>query len=95
MNNVITEAIYDPNIYNLAWHSYNSLPHLLYLFNLIIYYYLCHSIFIELEWMLAEAGAVKTDLEEDPRKKNKIHDVMTSSLRQMNNKDSDSEDDDD
>ncbi|XP_027044108.1 phosducin-like protein 3 [Pocillopora damicornis] len=49
----------------------------------------------ELEWMLAEAGAVKTDLEEDPRKKNKVHDVMTSSLQQMNAKDSDSDDDDD
>lgn len=48
----------------------------------------------ELEWMLSEAGAVKTDLEEDPRKKNKIHDVMTSSLRQGNVKDSDSDDDD-
>lgn len=45
--------------------------------------------------MLAEAGAVKTDLEEDPRKKNKVHDVMTSSLQQMNAKDSDSDDDDD
>ena len=44
--------------------------------------------------MLAEAGAVKTDLEEDPRKKNRIHDVMTSSLRQAYVKDSDSEDDD-
>lgn len=54
-----------------------------------------YSIFIELEWMLAEAGAVKTDLEEDPRKKNKVHDVMTSSLQQMNAKDSDSDDDDD
>ncbi|KAL9963020.1 hypothetical protein ACROYT_G032181 [Oculina patagonica] len=49
----------------------------------------------ELEWMLAEVGAVKTDLEEDPRKKNKIHDVMTSSLRQANTRDSDSDDDDD
>ena len=45
--------------------------------------------------MLAEVGAVKTDLEEDPRKKNKIHDVMTSSLRQANARDSDSDDDDD
>ena len=49
----------------------------------------------ELEWMLSEAGAVKTDLEENPRKKNKIHDVMTSSLRQANVKDSDSDSDDD
>lgn len=45
--------------------------------------------------MLAEVGSVKTDLEEDPRKKNKIHDVMTSSLRQANTRDSDSDDDDD
>lgn len=51
--------------------------------------------FTELEWMLSEAGAVKTELEEDPRKKNKIHDVMTSSLWQTNMRDSDSEDDDD
>ena len=49
---------------------------------------------IELEWMLAEAGAVKTDLEEDPRKKNKIHDVMASSLRQADTRDSDSDEDD-
>lgn len=48
----------------------------------------------ELEWMLAEAGAVKTELDEDPRKKNKIYDVMASSLQQTNLRDSDSEDDD-
>ncbi|EDO36673.1 predicted protein [Nematostella vectensis] len=45
-----------------------------------------------LEWMLAEANAVVTDLEEDPRKKNAIHDVMTSSLRGRAH-DSDSDDD--
>ena len=51
-------------------------------------------LFIELEWMLAEAGAVKTELTEDPRKKNKIHDVMESSLRQTYTSDSDSDEDD-
>ena len=51
-------------------------------------------LFIELEWMLAEAGAVKTELTEDPRKKNKIHDVMESSLRQTYTRDSDSDEDD-
>jgi len=52
------------------------------------------SFFIELEWMLAEAGAVKTELTEDPRKKHKIHDVMESSLRQTYTRDSDSDEDD-
>jgi len=33
----------------------------------------------ELEWMLSEVKAVKTTLEENPRKP--IHDVMTSSVR--------------
>ena len=32
--------------------------------------------------MLSEVGAVVTDLEEDPRKKHQIHDVMTSAIRQ-------------
>lgn len=49
----------------------------------------------ELEWMLAEAGAVKTELENDPRKKHKIHDVMTSSLRQATVRNTDEDDDDD
>ena len=35
----------------------------------------------ELEWMLAEKGAVKTELEEDPRKKHQIRDVMTAAVR--------------
>ena len=38
--------------------------------------------------MLSEVGAVQTDLEEDPRKKRQIKDVMTMAL-----KDSDDEDD--
>lgn len=49
----------------------------------------------ELEWMLAEAGAVKTELEDDPRKKHKIQDFMTSSLQQAVSRDSDSDVDDD
>lgn len=31
--------------------------------------------------MLSEKGAVKTDLEEDPRKKREIRDVMTMAVR--------------
>ena len=31
--------------------------------------------------MLAEKGAVKTELEEDPRKKHQIRDVMTAAVR--------------
>ena len=35
----------------------------------------------ELEWMLSEKGVLKTDLEEDPRKKREIRDVMSAALR--------------
>lgn len=43
--------------------------------------------------MLSEVGAVKTDLEEDPRKK--IHDVMTSAVRNARaGADSDTSDED-
>ena len=31
--------------------------------------------------MLAEKGALKTDLEEDPRKKRQIRDVMSEAMR--------------
>lgn len=42
----------------------------------------------DLEWMLAQVGAVKSDLEEKPRPQ--IQDVMTSAIRQSNiNEDSD------
>lgn len=41
----------------------------------------------ELEWMLAQVGAMKTDLEENPRKE--VHDVMSSAIRSANNDDSD------
>ncbi|KAI1885136.1 hypothetical protein AGOR_G00217090 [Albula goreensis] len=49
----------------------------------------------ELEWRLSESGAVKTDLEENPRKQ--IEDKLLSSIRCSlpTKKDSDSEDDDD
>lgn len=43
-----------------------------------------------LEWMLSEKGAVKSTLEEDPRKKNQVRDM---SIRQNVNKDSGSESD--
>lgn len=48
----------------------------------------------ELEWRLAETGAVKTDLEENPRKQ--IEDKLMTSIRcsMPTRKDSDSEDDD-
>lgn len=47
----------------------------------------------ELEWRLSETGAVKTDLEENPRKQ--IEDKLMSSIRSSipTRKDSDSEDD--
>ena len=46
----------------------------------------------ELEWMLAEAGAVKTDLEENPRKA--VNDVLSSTLKNSNYSNDDSDDDD-
>lgn len=36
---------------------------------------------LELEWMLSEKGVLKTDLEEDPRKKHQIRDVMSAAMR--------------
>lgn len=44
--------------------------------------------------MLAEIGAVTTELDEDPRRKHQIHDVMTASLRHRDVDDSDDDDDD-
>ncbi|XP_028404293.1 phosducin-like protein 3 [Dendronephthya gigantea] len=49
----------------------------------------------DLEWMLSESGAVKTELEEDPRRKRQIRDVMTSSLRSGGQQYDDDDDDDD
>lgn len=48
----------------------------------------------ELEWRLSESGAVKTDLEENPKKQ--IEDKLMSSIRCSlpTRKDSDSEDED-
>lgn len=48
----------------------------------------------ELEWRLSESGAVKTELEENPRKE--IEDKLMSSIRSSlpSRKDSDSEDED-
>ncbi len=43
-----------------------------------------------LEWMLSEKGALKSSLEEDPRKKNQVRDM---SIRQNVNKDLDSDSD--
>lgn len=54
--------------------------------------FFCHS---ELEWRLSESGAVKTDLEENPRKK--VEDKLMSAIRGSlpTRKDSESEDEDD
>lgn len=48
----------------------------------------------ELEWRLSESGAVKTDLEENPKKQ--IQDKLMSSIRCSvpTQRDSDSEDED-
>lgn len=53
----------------------------------------CFIIYPELEWRLSEFGAVKTDLEENPRKQ--IEDKLMSSIKNSlpTRKDSDSEDD--
>ena len=50
--------------------------------------------FPDLEWMLSESGAIKTELEEDPRKRRQIKDVMTSSLRSGGQYNRDDDDDD-
>ena len=49
----------------------------------------------ELEWKLSEIGAVKTDLESDPRKKKeRVKDVMTMSVRGQYRDPDDSDDSD-
>jgi len=45
----------------------------------------------DLEWMLAQVGAVSTELEEKPRPE--VHDVMASAIRQSNYNDDGSDDD--
>lgn len=45
----------------------------------------------ELEWMLSQTGAVKTDLEKPPREA--VHDVMASSIRSATAVDDDDDDD--
>ena len=35
----------------------------------------------ELEWMLSEKGAMKTSLEEDPKEKRKVRDVMSEAVK--------------
>lgn len=35
----------------------------------------------ELEWMLGKTGAIKTEIEEDPRPKPKPRDILFTSLR--------------
>ena len=53
----------------------------------------------DLEWILSDSGAIKTELEEDPRKRRQIKDVMTSSLssggQYSRNHDDDDDDDSD
>ena len=50
--------------------------------------------FVDLEWILSESGAIKTELEKDPRKRREIQDVMTSSLRSGGQYNQDDDDDD-
>lgn len=57
---------------HLGWHHISRV---------CIHYHSGDVIPAELEWMLSEKGAVKTDLEEDPRKKREIRDVMTMAVR--------------
>ena len=45
--------------------------------------------------MLSEKGAIKTELEEDPRKKRQISDVMSMAVRQSYRDAEDSDDDSD
>jgi thiamine phosphate synthase YjbQ (UPF0047 family) len=45
--------------------------------------------------MLSESGAIFSTLEEDPRKRRQIKDVMTSSLRSGGQYNHDDDDDDD
>ena len=47
----------------------------------------------DLEWMLSEKGVLKTTLEENPRKKNQVRDVMALSIRQNVNRGEDSDSD--
>ena len=51
--------------------------------------------FTDLEWILSESGAIKTELEKDPRKRREIRDVMTSSLRSGGQCNQDDDDDSD
>jgi hypothetical protein len=51
------------------------------------------SVQSELEWRLAESGAIKTDLEENPKKQ--IQDHLMSSIRSSLPTGRDSESDDD
>ena len=49
----------------------------------------------ELEWLLSEKGAVKTSLEDDPRKERKVRDVLTIGVKQRHRDAEDSDDDSD
>ncbi len=46
--------------------------------------------FSDLEWMLAQVGAIKTELEENPR--SQVQDVMSSAIRSNFNDDDSDED---
>ena len=56
-------------------------------------YILLHT--AELEWMLSEKGAVKTELDKDPRKKHQIRDVMSAALKKSGYVDPEDSDDSD
>ena len=53
------------------------------------------SLHSELEWMLSEKGVLKTDLEENPRKKHQIRDVMSAAVKSGYVDPEDSDDDSD
>ena len=56
-------------------------------------YYILHT--TELEWMLSEKGAVKSELDKDPRKKHQIRDVMSAALKKSGYVDPEDSDDSD
>jgi len=58
-------------------------------------YWLLHLLPPELEWLLSEQGAVKTSLEEDPRKKRQVRDMLSDAVKRSYRDAEDSDDDSD
>lgn len=57
--------------------------------------YIVVVVSLRFRMVLSESRAIKTELEEDPRKRRQIKDVMTSSLRSGGQYNPDDDDDDD